>query len=81
MAAKKSIQAYIKKRLKEGHAKPVQEHFIEITDRLHVINSNIDDHILDHAAMHDPSMWKARGLMIKASKLIGEAYQLTAKNL
>ena len=52
-------------------------HYHELTDRLHLILSSVDDFLLDHPVSHKEK--KIRKQIEHASELLADAYQLTGR--
>lgn len=49
-------------------------HFHEVMDRIHVINSNIDDHIISHPVLSDKKYKKLKKKAVKAQCHLMDIY-------
>lgn len=52
-------------------------HFIELTDRIHIIVSNIEDYLIKHPLLLHENNKELKSRVEKASELLVEVYQMT----
>lgn len=57
--------------------KPDLLHHHEMIDRIHVINCNIEEHLLNHPVVEDNPELKKK--IEEASEALGEAYQIAGR--